>query len=149
MTDADFHQAIRRIRWVHWYHYPVQGLLMGAAVLVTSGRAAVGQTVEPQLATWPALLLLGVLVPVVSICLYMVYKYMRPNLRHPSEVNLRTYLGRVFLRNSLLCMAALPLLASYAITHKPFDLLASAGVLLALSWRLVPTAKTYQRWLIS
>jgi hypothetical protein len=149
MTDAEFHRAIRRIRWIHWLHYLVQGLLMGGAVLVAGRRTAVGTTLEPRLATWPVLLLLGAVVPLLGVVLYLVYRRLRPNIRRPAEENLRIYLGRIFLRNSLLILAGLPLLASYVVTHKPFDLLACAGVLVALSWRLVPSARSYQRWLLS
>lgn len=149
MTDADFHRAIRRIRRLHWLHYPAQALLMGAAVLVAGRRTAVGATLEPQLATWPALLLLGALVPVVGLALFAVYRRMRPNLRRPAEENLRIYQSRVFIRNSLLSLLGLPLLASYLVTHQPLELVACAGVLVALGWRLAPTAQTYQRWLIS
>jgi hypothetical protein len=149
MTDTDFHRAIRRIRWLHWVHYPAQALLMGGGVLAAGSRAAVGGTLEPRLATWPALLLLVALVPLVGVVLYGLYRRMRPNVRRPAEENLRIYLGRIFLRNSLLSLVGLPMLASYVITHKPFDLLAGGAMLLALSWRLAPTATTYQRWLLS
>jgi hypothetical protein len=74
---------------------------------------------------------------------------MLPNLRRPAEENLRIYRGRIFLRNSLLNLVGLPMLASYAITHKPFDLVGCGAMLLALSWRMAPDAKTYQRWLLS
>ncbi|HEX8505894.1 MAG TPA: hypothetical protein VF630_11035 [Hymenobacter sp.] len=149
MTDAEFHRAIRRIRWIHWLHYVVQGLLMGAAVLAAGRRTAVGATLEPRLATWPVLLLLGAAVPLLGVVLYLVYRRLRPNIRRPAEENLRIFLGRMFLRNSLLILAGLPLLASYVVTHKAFDLLACAGVLVALSWRLTPSARSYQQWLLS
>ena len=32
--------------------------------------------------------------------------------------------------------------------RQSFELVASAGILLALSWRLAPTADSYQRWLL-
>ena len=149
MTDTDFHRAIRRIRWLHWAHFPAQALLMGSAVLVAGKRAAVGATLEPRLATWPMLLMLGALVPAVGLLLYTMYRRMRPNLRRPSEENLRMYQGRIFIRNSLLGLVGLPMLASYVVTHKPFDLIAGAAMLLALSWRLAPSAQKYQRWLLS
>lgn len=148
MTDAEFHRAIRRIRWVHWLHYPLQTLLMGGAVLLAGRRAAEGATLEPRLATWPVLLLLGAVVPLLGVVLYVVYRRLRPNIRRPAEENLRIYLGRLFLRNSLLSLAGLPLVASYAVTHQAFDLVACAGVLVALSWRLAPSAKSYQQWLL-
>ena len=148
MTDAEFHRAIRRIRWVHWLHYPLQTLLMGGAVLLAGQRAAAGATLEPRLATWPVLLGVGAAVPLLGVALYAVYRRLRPNIRRPAKENLRIFLGRMFLRNSLLSLAGLPLLASYAVTHKAFDLLACAGVLVALSWRLAPSAKSYQQWLL-
>jgi hypothetical protein len=149
MTDADFHKAIGRIRWLHWCHYPVQGLLMGAVVLLADGQSAVGPTVEPRLATWPLLLLLVALVPTVGLFLYAVYRRMQPNLRRPAELNMRVYQSRIFLRNSLLGLVGLPMLASYVFTHAVVDLVVCGAMLLALSWRLVPSAKTYQRWLLS
>lgn len=148
MTDAEFRKAIRRIQWLHWFHYPVQGLLMGAVMLVAGRRVAVGPTLEPSLATWPALLLLLALLPLTGLLLYALYRRMRPDLRRPAEGNIRVYTGRLFLRNSLLSLVGLPLLASYVVTHHAFDLAACAGVLLALCWRLAPTAKTYQTWLL-
>ena len=149
MTDADFHRAIRRIRRRHWLHYPVQALLMASGVLAGSGRAAVGPTLKPRLATWPALLGLLALVPIVGFLLYVVSRYLRPNLRRPAEENLRIYQGRVLLRNSLLGLLALPLLVSYAIGHHLLDLGLGGAMLLALGWQTRPSAQTYQRWLIS
>ena len=149
MDNPAFQQAIRRIRWVHWLHYPLQTLLMGGAVLLAGQRAAVGPTLEPRLATWPVLLLLGGVVPLLGVVAYLVYRRLRPNIRRPAQENLRIYLGRIFLRNSLLCLAALPLLASYAVTHQLFDLVACVGVLVALAWQLAPSANSYQQWLLS
>jgi hypothetical protein len=93
--------------------------------------------------------MLGALVPAVGLLLYTAFRRMRPNLRRPSEENLRMYQGRIFIRNSLLGLVGLPMLASYVVTHKPFDLIAGAAMLLALSWRLAPSAQKYQRWLLS
>lgn len=149
MNNADFHLHIRRIRRRHWLQYPVQGLLMGGGILGASGRTAVGPTLEPALATWPVLLGLLALLPVVVGLLYVVARYLRPNVRRPAEENLRIYQGRVLLRNSLLGLLALPLLASYAIGHKPLDLVLCVAVLLALSWQTRPSAETYQRWLVA
>ncbi|MBF9237215.1 hypothetical protein I2I05_07380 [Hymenobacter sp. BT683] len=149
MTDADFRRTIRRLRWQHWLHYPVQGLVMGAVVLLAGPRTAVGPTLEPRLATWPVLLLLVALLLAAGLVLYAFYRRMQPNLRRPPEGNLRFYQGRIFLRNSLLALVPLPLLASYVLTHKPFDLIAAGAMLVALCWRLTPTAVTYQRWLLS
>ncbi|GAA3964542.1 hypothetical protein [Hymenobacter antarcticus] len=148
MTDADFHRAIGRIRWRHWLHYPVQALLMTGAVLAGNSRTAVGPTLEPRLATWPALLWLLALLPIVGFLLYAVARYLRPNLRRPAEENLRIYQARVVLRNSLLGLLALPLLASYLIGNHMYDLVLGAVVLVAFGWQTRPSAQTYQRWLV-
>jgi hypothetical protein len=149
MTDADFHRAIQRIRTLHWAQYPVQGLLMAAVVVLWGSRAATGTSTEPRLATWPALLLLVALVPVAGLLLFMISRTLRPNLRRPAQENLRIYQARIFLRNSLLSLVALPMFAAYLFSHSALDLLLGAGMLAALSWRLAPSATTYQRWLIS
>ena len=149
MTTAEFHLSIRRIRRWHWLQYPGQGLLMGGALLGASGRMAVGPTLEPALTTWPVLLGLLALLPVVGGLLVVVSRYLRPNVRRPAKENLRLYQGHVLLRNSLLGLLALPLLASYVITHKPLDLVLCGAVLLALGWQTQPSAETYQRWLLA
>ncbi|MFD1470642.1 hypothetical protein ACFQ48_20620 [Hymenobacter caeli] len=149
MTDAEFHRAIGRIRRQHWLHYAAQALLMGGAVLAAGGRTAPGTAVNPRLATWPVLLLLGALVPAVGALLYAFSRTMRPNLRRPYAENLRIYQGRMFLRDSLLGLLALPLLASYLFTHHATDLAICGGLLLFLAWRTRPTAQTYQRWLLT
>ncbi len=59
MADPTYDEAIRRIRRMHWLHYPIQAAVMAAFVLAASRRTAGSGTVNPQLATWPALLLLG------------------------------------------------------------------------------------------
>ena len=117
MTDADFHQAIGRIRRRHWLHYPVQALLMVGGILAGSSQAAVGPTLEPRLATWPVLLGLLALLPVIGGLLYIVSRYLRPNLRRPAAENLRIYQSRLLLHNSLLALLALPPLVSYAVGH--------------------------------
>ena len=149
MTNPDFHRAIGRIRRRHWLHYPAQALLMAAGVLAGSRQAAVGPTLEPRLATWPALLGLLALLPVVGLLLYSVSRYLRPNLRRPAEENLRIYQSRVLLRDSLLGLLALPLLVSYAIGHWVPDLAMCGVTLLALGWQTLPSAQKYQRWLIT
>ena len=148
MTDVDFHRAIRRIRRRHWLHYLAQGLLMAAGVLVGSGGAAVGPTAEPRLATWPALLGLGALLPLVGLVLYGISRYLRPNLRRPAAENLRVYQSRQLLHDSLLGLLALPPLGSYAVGHGWPYLLFSGAALLALAWQTRPSAHTYQRWLL-
>lgn len=148
MTDAEFHQAIGRIRRRHWLHYLLQAMLMGAGVLAGSRHAAAGATLEPRLATWPALLLLGALVPLMGLLLVVVYRRLRPSLRRPPVQNLRIYQGRIFLRDSLLALLALPPLASYAVSLNAWELLVGIGVLLALSWQTAPSAAAYQRWLL-
>ena len=148
VTDADFHRAIGRIRRRHWLHYPVQALLMAGGVLAGGHQAAVGPTLEPRLATWPALLGLLALIPVVGLLLYIISRYLRPNLRRPAEENLRIYQGRLLLRNSLLGLLAMPLLVSYVIGHNPLDLVFGGAMLIALGWQTRPSAQAYQRWLI-
>lgn len=149
MTNADFHQAIRRIRRWHWFHYLVQAGLMGGVVLAAGRRTAVGSSVEPKLATWPALLLLAALLPLVGVVLFMVSRRLRPNLRRRAEQNMRVYQGRILLRDSVMSLLALPLLGSYVITQQPLDLVGCAAILLALVWQTTPSAQTYQRWLLS
>ena len=148
MTDADFRSAIRRIRRLHWLHYPVQGLLMSSALLLGSTGAATVGAAEPALTTWPMLLGLGVLLPVLGLLLYVAFRRMRPNLRRPAALNLRVYQSRLFLRNSLLSLLGLPLLVSYVFTRQPHELVLCAAILTALSWQLAPSAATYQRWLL-
>ncbi|TPG66671.1 hypothetical protein [Hymenobacter nivis] len=148
MTDAEFHEALGRIRRRHWLHYGAQALLMGGAVLATGPRMAVGAAANPRLATWPLLLLLGALMPVVGALLYAVSRSLRPNLRRPYAENLRIYQARIFLRDSLLGLLALPLLASYVVTHAATDLAICGGLLLVLGRLTVPSAPTYQRWLL-
>lgn len=146
--DEEFHRGIRRIRLLHWAQYPGQGLVMLALVLLGGSHAADETAVEPRLATWPLLLVLVALVPLVALLLYTVSRTMRPNLRRPAGENLRIYLGRVVLRNSLLGLVALPMFVTYLFSHAVVDLLLGAGMLGALCWRLTPSATTYQRWLI-
>ena len=149
MTDADFHQTIRRIRRRHWLHYPAQALLMGSVVLAAGSRIAAGAAPQPQIASWPALLLLGALVPLVGVFLYVVSRRMKPNLRRPAEENLRIYQGRILLRNSLLSLLGLPLLASHVLTRGVIELVTCGILLLALCSLTAPSAKAYQRWLLS
>ncbi|OGX83326.1 hypothetical protein [Hymenobacter coccineus] len=148
MTDAEFHESLGRIRRRHWLHYGAQALLMGGVVLATGPRMAVGAAANPRLATWPALLLLGALVPVVGALLYAVSRGLRPNLRRPYAENLRVYQARTLLRDSLLGLLALPLLASYVVTQQATDLAICGGLLLVLGRLTVPSVKTYQRWLV-
>lgn len=149
MTDADFHRAIRRIRWRHWLHYSIQALLMGALVLAGGNKAAAVTSAQPALASWPLLLLLGALLPVAGVLLYLISRRLTPNLRRPAEQNLRVYQSRMLLRNSLLSLLGLPLLVSYVFTRGPLELIACGVLLLALCLLTVPSAKAYQRWLLS
>ncbi|QNP51083.1 hypothetical protein H9L05_13275 [Hymenobacter qilianensis] len=59
MADPTYDEAMRRIRRMHWLHYPTQAAVMAALVLAASRRTASSGAVNPQIATWPALLLLG------------------------------------------------------------------------------------------
>jgi hypothetical protein len=149
MTDAEYNHNIRRFRRAHWLHYGAQVLLMGGALLAGRGRVAGPAAINPRLATWPALLTLAVAVPLLAFVLYAVCQSIKPNLRRPYAENMRIYLSRLVVRNSLLGLLGLPLLAAYLITHQPAVLAIYAGLLLFLSQRTAPSAKTYQRWLIS
>ncbi|MBC6605249.1 hypothetical protein H8B13_00300 [Hymenobacter sp. BT188] len=148
MADPTYDEAIRRIRRMHWLHYSIQAAVMAALVLAASRRTAGSGAVNPQLATWPALLLLGGLLLLVGVLVYLVSSQIKPNLRRPAVENLRLYKSRVFLRNSLLGLAGLPPLITYTITRSPIDLLFFGCLLLTLCVVMAPSAKTYQRWLI-
>jgi hypothetical protein len=149
MTDADYNRNIQRFRRAHWWHYGAQALLMGAAGLATHHGVAGPTAINPQLATWPALLALAVAVPLLSVVLYGVCQSIRPNLRRPYAENMRIYLSRLIVRNSLLGLLGLPLLAAYLLTHQPVVLVLYAGLLLLVGWRTLPSAQTYQRWLLT
>lgn len=149
MDDHAYHQAIRRIRRWHFLHYPAQAALMAALVLAAGRRAAPGHAAEPQLATWPALFGVVALLAVVSVLVSFVSSYIKPNLRRPAAENLRLYQGRVFLRDSLLALAGLPPLAAHALHAEALNLLCFAVLLFTLCWLTAPSARTYQRWLIS
>ncbi|UOQ65017.1 hypothetical protein [Hymenobacter volaticus] len=149
MTDADFHRAIRRIRWRHCLHYTVQALVMGALMLAGGNKVAGGGSPQPVLASWPLLLLLGALLPLAGVLLYLISRRLTPNLRRPAEQNLRVYQSRMLLRNSLLSLLGLPLLVSYVFTRSLLELASCGVLLLALCLLTVPSAKTYQRWLLS
>jgi hypothetical protein len=149
VTDADYNRNIRRFRRAHWLHYGAQTLLMGAAGLATHRSVAGPAAINPQLATWPALLALAVAVPLLSVVLYAVSQRIRPNLRRPYAENMRIYLSRLLVRNSLLGLLGLPLLAAYLLTHQAAVLAAYAVLLLLVGWRTLPSAKTYQHWLLT
>lgn len=148
MTDEEYHCNIQRFRRRHWLHFAVQALLMGSAVLVGHGRVAGPASINPRLATWPMLLWLAVLLPLLGVVLYAVCQSIRPNLRRPYAENMRIYQSRLVVRNSLLGLLSLPLLASYLLTHQALDLVVYGSLLLLLGWRTAPSAKTYQRWLL-
>lgn len=148
MADPTYEEAIRRIRRLHWLHYPAQAAVMVTLVLAAGRRTAGTGAVNPRLATWPALLLLGGLLVLVGVLVYLVSSQIKPNLRRPEAENLRLYKSRIFLRNSLLGLAGLPPLITYTITRSPIDLLFFVCLLLTLCVVMAPSAKTYQRWLI-
>ena len=149
MVDPTYDEAIRRIRRMHWLHYPIQAAVMATLVLVAGRRAASSGVVNPKIATWPALLLLGGLLLLVAVLVYLVSSQIKPNLRRPAAENLRLYKSRIFLRNSLLGLTGLPPLVTYTITKSPIDLIFFGCLLLTLCVVMAPSAKTYQRWLIS
>lgn len=148
MTDAEYRQNIQRFRRAHWLHYALQALLMGGAALAGRGQVASTAAINPQLATWPALLGLAVALPLVGVVVYAVCQSIRPNLRRPYAENMRIYLSRLVVRNSLLGLLGLPLLAAYLLTHHVVVLAAYGGLLLLLSRQTLPSAQTYQRWLL-
>jgi drug/metabolite transporter (DMT)-like permease len=147
MNNPDFHLAIQRIRRLHWLHFPAQALLM-AAVVLAAGRQLSPAGPEPRLATWPALLGLGVLLPLVGALLYGTARRLRPNLRRLAEENLRIYKSRLILRNSLLNLLSLPLLISYSLTRTWWPLMGAVLMVLVLCLTTAPSAKKYQRWLL-
>lgn len=148
MNTTAFHQAIRRIRRLHWLHYPVQALVMASVVLGLGSRLP-GVAPAGQAAAWPGLLLLGAMVPVVGLLLYSVSRRLRPNLRRLAEDNLRIYKSRIFLRNSLLGLLLLPVLVSYVLTRGRLEIVCCVILLLVLPILTAPSAKAYQRWLLS
>lgn len=149
MQDSAFEQAWRRLRRLHYLHYPAQGLLMAAAVLVAGRRVAGPASDNPRLATWSVLLGVLALLAVVGVLLHFVASYIRPNPRRPAAENLRLYQGRLLLRNSLLGLAGLPPLAAYALRGEPVNLLFFGVLLLVPCLLTAPSARTYQRWLLS
>ena len=120
-----------------------------AGVVLGLGSRIPGSAAAQQPAAWPALLLLGAMVPVVGLLLYSVSRRLRPNLRRLAEDNLRIYKSRIFLRNSLLCLLILPLLVSYVLTHCLLEIICCGILLLVLPTFTAPSAKDYQRWLLS
>lgn len=149
MTDAEYQLNIQRFRRAHWLHYGAQAVLVGLAALAGHGRIASGHAIDPQLATWPMLLGLAVALPLLGIVLYGVCQSIKPNLRRPYLENMRIYQSRLVVRNSLLGLLGLPLLAAYLLSHQGLVLVAYAGLLLLLGRQLAPTAATYQRWLLT
>lgn len=149
MDDSAYHTAIRRIRRWHFLHYPAQGALMAALVLAAGRHAAAGPAENPRLATWPALFWVVALLAVVGVLVSFVSSYIKPNLRRPAAENLRLYQGRIFVRNSLLGLACLPPLAAHALTGDGWNLLFFGCLLLVPCLVAAPSARSYQRWLIS
>ncbi|GGG47773.1 hypothetical protein [Hymenobacter glacieicola] len=149
MTDAEFHHAIRRIWRLHWLHYGGQALLTVGVVLALSSQVGLGTPHASATASGPALLLLGALVPVVGLLLYLLARRLRPNLRRRAEENMRLYQARIFLRNSLLGLLGLPFLVAYALSRGALELPAYGFLLLVLAFLTAPSAKAYQRWLLS
>jgi hypothetical protein len=149
MTDAEYQANIQRFRRRHWLHFAVQGLLMGSAALLGRGRVAAPTAINPALATWPLLLALAAVLPLLGVVLYAVARSIRPNLRRPYAENMRLYQSRLIVRNSLLALLGLPPLAAYLVMRQPIDLVTYAAVLAVLGWRTAPSARAYQEWLLS
>ena len=148
MTDAEYHANIQRFRRRHWLHFAVQGLLMGSAALAGHGKVAAPKDINPRLATWPILLGVVVALPLLGVVLYAVCQSIKPNLRRPYAENMRLYQSRLVVRNSLLGLLGLPLLASFLVTRQAIDLVTYAALLALLGWRTAPSAKAYQEWLL-
>lgn len=149
MDDHAYHHAIRRIRRFHYLHYPAQGALMATLVLAAGRRTASGTAVNPQLATWPLLFMAVGLLMLVGGLIYLISAYIRPNLRRPPAENLRLYQSRIFLRNSLLGLACLPPLAAHVLSGEWWNLLFFGCLLLVPCLVAAPSARSYQKWLIS
>ncbi|NML64956.1 hypothetical protein HHL22_07030 [Hymenobacter sp. RP-2-7] len=149
MTDAEYQFNIQQFRRRHWLHYAGQGLLMGATLLAVRSQLAGPAEEVPHLATGTNMLALLGAIPLVSLMLYVLSRAIRPNLRRPYAENMRLYQSRLVMRNSLLALLGLPVLAWYLLRPQPLTLVGYAALLLALAWLTVPTAKTYQRWLLS
>ena len=149
MENDVYDATIRRIRRRHFLHYPAQGALMTGLVLAAGRHVAGRGAVNPQLATWPNLFVVAALLAVVGVLIHFVSSYIKPNLRRPAAENLRLYQGRIFLRNSLLSLACLPPLAAYAADSDSWDLAFFGILLLVPCLATAPSARTYQRWLVS
>ncbi len=149
MTDTEYNLAIQRFRRSHWLHFGVQGLLMSGVALAGKGKLAAATASNSGLITWPFLVALALVLLLLSLVLYAVCRGIRPNLRRPYAENMRIYQSRLVVRNSLAGLLGLPLLAANLFTHQGVALVAYAGLLLLLSWQLVPSARTYQCWLLS
>lgn len=149
MTDAEYNQNMQRFRRRHWLHFGVQGGLLGGAALAGRHQAAGLTAIGSRLATGPVVLALLAVVPLVSVALYVVSRSIRPNIRRPYSENMRIYQSRLVVRNSLLGLLGVPLLAAYLLTYQAGILVAYGALLLLLSCQTVPSAQTYQRWLLS
>ncbi|MDJ0363986.1 hypothetical protein QMK33_02390 [Hymenobacter sp. H14-R3] len=149
MTDAEYNLAIQRFRRSHWLHFGVQGLLMSGAALAGKGKLTTAVAGNSWLITWPIWVALTLALLLLGMVLYTVCRRIRPNLRRPYAENMRIYQSRLVVRNSLVGLSSLPLLAANLFTHQGVILVAYVGLLLLLGWRLVPSARTYQRWLLS
>jgi len=95
------------------------------------------------------LLVLAVALPLLSVVLYAVCQSIKPNVQRPYAENMRIYQSRLVVRNSLLGLLGPPLIAAYLLTHHVLALVVYGGLLLFLSRQTAPTAKTYQRWLLT
>ena len=148
MTDAEYQFNIQRFRRWHWLHFAGQGLLMSGALLTVRRMIAGPGEEVPHLATGTNMLALLGAIPLVSLMLYVLCRAIKPNVRRPYAENMKLYQSRLVVRNSLLALLALPLLAWYLLRPQPLALASYVVLLLALAWRTVPTARTYQRWLL-
>ena len=149
MDEQAFSRAIGHLRRQHFLHYALQAALMAGLVLAAGRRLAGNGTENPKLATWPLLLAMLALLAIVGVLVQFVSGYIKPNPQRPAAENLRLYQGRVFLRDSLLGLAALPPLAAYALGGGGWNPVFFAVLVLVPCVVTAPSGAAYRRWLVS
>jgi hypothetical protein len=120
-----------------------------AGVVLWSGRGMASGALGPSPSLGPYVMMAALLVIMVSSSLYTLSRYLRPDLRRPIRENRRVYRSRLILHNSLLGLLALPPLLLFQATADPINLFYYSLMIIgltALSW---PSARAYQRWLLS
>ncbi|MEJ7664477.1 MAG: hypothetical protein WKG07_35680 [Hymenobacter sp.] len=125
---------------------PVQALLMGGAVLATLGRIAGPGAAIRALATWPALLLLLALLPLLNFAALRYFAVYAAQFATALRRKYASPQSRLLLRNSLLGLLGLPLVVAYLLAAA-LDLLAPPPCWGCWPGAHAPNAE-YQRWLI-